>query len=190
MTTAVFGGSFDPPHIAHLLTVSFVLAVGEFERVLVVPAFEHPLDKRLTPFADRLELCRQAFADLPRVEVSGIEAELPRPSYTIRLLERLHADRPDEPLRLVIGSDVLHETPRWHDFEGVKALAPPFVITRAGFEGEGLGPALMPDVSSTLVRGLLARRGDPVVESELTWLVPRRVLERIALRGLYSHSTP
>jgi nicotinate-nucleotide adenylyltransferase len=187
MTTAVFGGSFDPPHIAHFLTASFVLAVGEFERVLVVPAFEHPLDKRLTPFADRLDLCENAFADLPRVEVSGIEADLPRPSYTIRLLERLHADRPGEPLRLIIGSDVLPETPRWHDFEGVKALAPPFVITRAGFEGEGLGPALLPDVSSTRVRELLARRGDPAVESELAWLVPRRVLERIAQRGLYSH---
>jgi nicotinate-nucleotide adenylyltransferase len=189
MTIAVFGGSFDPPHVAHLLVVSYVLAVGEFERVLVVPVFEHALDKQLAPFADRLDLCLHAFAELPHVEVSEIEADLPRPSYTVRLLERLRADRPDESLRLIIGSDVLPETPRWHDFESVKALAPPFVITRAGFEGEGLGPALMPDVSSTRVRELLARRGDPAVDRELAWLVPRRVRERISERGLYTRAT-
>jgi nicotinate-nucleotide adenylyltransferase len=189
MTTAVFGGSFDPPHVAHLLVASFVLAVGEFDRVLVVPAFEHPLDKALSPFAERLELCRLCFAELPRVEVSGVEAELPRPSYTWRLLERLLADRPGEPLRLIIGSDVLPETPRWHDFERVKALAQPFVITRPGFEQPGLGPALMPDVSSTRVRELLARRGEADADRELAWLVPRRVRERIAELGLYSRGS-
>jgi nicotinate-nucleotide adenylyltransferase len=190
MTTAVFGGSFDPPHVAHLLVATYVLAVGDFARVLVVPTFEHALEKKLTAFTERLELCRSCFAELPRVEVSGVEAELPRPSYTERLLERLLAERPGEPLRLIIGSDVLPETPRWHDFERVRTLAPPFVITRPGFEGAGLGPALMPDVSSTRVRKLLARRGDPEAERELAWLVPRRVRERIAERGLYLPRVP
>lgn len=185
MATAVFGGSFDPPHVAHLLVASYVLGVGDFERVVVVPVLEHAFDKDLLPFEERLELCRRCFAELPRVEVSAIEAELPRPSYTERLLERLKVERPGEELRLIIGSDVLRDTVRWHDFPRVQALAPPFVIARPGFETPELGPALMPDVSSTRVRALLARRGEADADRELAWLVPRRVLERIDERGLY-----
>jgi nicotinate-nucleotide adenylyltransferase len=185
MTTAVFGGSFDPPHVAHLAVAAYVLGIGDFERVLVVPVLEHAFEKNLAPFAERLDLCRRCFADLPRVEVSGVEAELPRPSYTERLLERLKADRPDEPLRLILGSDVLPQTPRWHDFERVRALAPPFVITRPGFEAPELGPALMPDVSSTHVRELLARREQPDAARELEWLVPKLVRRRIDERDLY-----
>jgi nicotinate-nucleotide adenylyltransferase len=103
----------------------------------------------------------------------------------VKLLERLHAERPGEALRLVIGSDVLPETERWYEFERVKALAPPFVVTRRGFERPELGPPLLPEVSSTRVRELLARRADPEARRELAWLVPKRVLELVAARGLY-----
>jgi len=186
MATAVFGGSFDPPHVAHLLAASYVLGVGGFDRLLVVPVFEHAFDKPLAPFAERLELCRRCFAGLGRVEVSGVEASLPRPSYTLTLLEHLGAALPGEPLRLVIGSDVLGETARWRDFARVSELAPPFVLTRRGHERPELGPALLPEVSSTRVRELLARRGDPEALRELAWLVPAGVLARIQERGLYA----
>jgi nicotinate-nucleotide adenylyltransferase len=182
---AIFGGSFDPPHVAHLLAASAVLATTDVERVLVAPAFEHAFGKRLAPFAERLELCRRCFEDLARVEVSALEAELPRPNYTVRLLERLRADHPGRPLRLVIGSDVLAETSAWFEYERVIALAPPLVLTRAGHERPGLGPPLLPEVSSTHVRELLARRDEPDAARELDWLVPRRVLEHIAAAGLY-----
>lgn len=188
MTTAVFGGSFDPPHVAHLLVASYVLGVAGCERVLVAPVEEHAFHKPLTAFAERVELCRACFFDLPQVEVSTLEAELPKPNYTVRLLERLRAERPAEALRLVIGSDVLPETDRWHDFARVRELAPPFVVTRRGFEHPELGPPLLPEVSSTRVRELLARRAEPEAERELAWLVPKRVLDRIAERGLYTSS--
>jgi nicotinate-nucleotide adenylyltransferase len=182
---AIFGGSFDPPHVAHLLAAAYVLGVGDFEGVLVVPTFEHALGKRLAPFAERLELCRRCFGGLAGVTVSDLESELPRPSYTVRLLERLVADEPARPLRLIIGSDVLAETAAWHDFQRVQALAPPFVLTRVGHERPGLGPAVLPNVSSTRVRELLARREDPDAARELSGLVPRRVLEHIAAASLY-----
>jgi nicotinate-nucleotide adenylyltransferase len=72
MTTAVFGGSFDPPHVAHLLVASYVLAVAECERLLVVPVREHAFQKPLTAFEQRVELCRACFADFTRVEVSTL----------------------------------------------------------------------------------------------------------------------
>lgn len=185
MTTAVFGGSFDPPHVAHLLVASYVLALGECERVLVVPVREHAFHKPLTAFEERVELCRACFAELPRVEVSTLEAELPKPNYTVHLLERLHAERPGEALRLVIGSDVLPETDRWYDFARVAQLAPPLVVTRRGFERPEFGPPLLPEVSSTRVRELLARRAEPEAWRELAWLVPKGVLDLIRARGLY-----
>jgi nicotinate-nucleotide adenylyltransferase len=71
----VYGGSFDPPHIAHVLSVAYALAVEPFERVIVVPVCEHAFPKRPAPFEHRARMCELAFADFPRVEVSRIEAE-------------------------------------------------------------------------------------------------------------------
>jgi len=185
MRVAVYGGSFDPPHVAHRLTAAYVLAVGGFERVLVLPVHEHAFGKRLAPFEDRLELCRRCFRGLADVEVSALESELPAPNYTERTLECLRERHPDYDLGLVIGSDVLADTANWHDFPRVAALAPPFVVTRAGYERPELGPALLPDISSTHVRALLARRGQPGADRELRWLVPVSVLEYVDERGLY-----
>lgn len=182
---AIFGGSFDPPHVAHLLAASYVLATSDVTEVLVAPTFEHAFGKRLAPFEERLELCRRCFADDPRVTVSSLEAELPRPNYTVRLLERVRADHPGRPLRLVIGSDLLAETHAWFEFERVLALAPLLVLARVGHDQPGLGPAVLPDVSSTHVRELLARRETAEAAHELAGLVPRRVLEHIAAAGLY-----
>jgi hypothetical protein len=70
----------------------------------------------------------------------------------------------------------------------VEALAPPFVLARVGHARSGLGPAVLPDVSSTRVRELLARRAEPEALRELEWLVPRRVLEHIAAANLYEPS--
>lgn len=182
---AIFGGSFDPPHVAHLLAASYVLATTDVTEVLVAPTFEHAFGKQLQPFEARLELCRLCFADLARVTVSSLEAELPRPNYTVRLLERVQADYPGRPLRLVIGSDLLTETHAWFEFERVIALAPLLVLARVGHERAGLGPAVLPDVSSTHVRELLARRQAPEAARELAGLVPRRVVEHIAAASLY-----
>ena len=148
---AIYGGSFDPPHVAHTLVCAYVLAAHEVERVLVVPTRRHPFDKPLAPFEHRLRMCELAFADLRRVEISDIERELPEPSLTLRTLQALQASMPGASLRLVIGSDVLRETARWHEFDAVAALAPPLVIARAGYPAPDGGPPL-PEVSSTEIR--------------------------------------
>jgi nicotinate-nucleotide adenylyltransferase len=186
MKVAVYGGSFDPPHVAHRLTADYVLSVGGFERVIVLPVHEHAFGKKLAPFEDRLELCRLCFEGLSGVEVSALEAELPSPNYTERTLARLLERHPDYEPRLVIGSDVLADTASWHDFPAVARLAPPFVVTRAGHERPELGPAVLPDVSSSHVRELLRRRDEPAARAELDWLVPKRVLETVRARRLYA----
>jgi nicotinate-nucleotide adenylyltransferase len=184
MDVLFFGGSFDPPHVAHVLAVTYALSVADFARVLVVPVFEHAFGKRLCPFEQRLRLCELAFAPLQRVEVSAVEAELARPSYTLHTLQHLARTQPEWRLRLLIGSDVLSDTSRWYGFDEVAALAPPLVLTRAGFSQVG-ATALLPDVSSTRVRELLEQRGQRSADDELARLVPRAVLDHIDAHGLY-----
>lgn len=175
----ILGGSFDPPHIAHVGLALVGLSLGGLARVIVAPTFIHAFGKALTPFEQRLAMCQLAFADVARVEVSAIERELGGVSRTLRLVETLAQREPSVQLRLLVGSDILHEKDRWQDFERIAALAPPLVAARVGHPEPGceLG-AVLPEVSSSALRSALARGED-------TPLVPASVREYIRAHGLY-----
>lgn len=182
---AFFGGSFNPPHVAHVLAAAYLRAVLGFQRVLVVPVFAHAFDKPLAPFEQRVRMCELSMAPLSGVEVSRIEAELGAPSRTLRTLERLIGDHPEWRLRLVIGADVLFEAPKWHGFARIAELAPPLVLGRVGVTHPDAPLPVLPDVSSTAVRRLLRSRGERGHPPELDALVPRAVLDYIESSGLY-----
>lgn len=184
-TWAVFGGSFDPPHVAHQMVALYVLETQPVDRLLVVPVYQHPFDKALAPWADRLEMCRRAMAPFgDRVEVSPIEAELGGDSLTLRTLEALATRHAGVAWRLVIGADILPERHKWHRWDDVARLAPPIVVARQGHpsDGEARGPEL-PGISSTLVRTRLGAGED------VGALVPRAVLAHVEARGLYRATT-
>ena len=101
-TLAVFGGSFDPPHVGHTLVCAYVLTSHAIDGVLVVPAAQHAFDKPLTDFEHRHAMCRLAMRDLAHVEVSTIERDRPGPSLTLHTLEQLHT---------MLESNKLQETP-------------------------------------------------------------------------------
>ena len=172
------GGSFNPPHVAHVLAAAYALAVGELDSILVVPVFEHPFSKSLAPFEERVAMCRLAMEGLSRVTVSVVEGELGGASLTLRTLEHLVGLHPDWKMRLVIGSDVLGDVAKWHRFDRVSELAPPLVLPRVGATD---ARSMLPDVSSSQVRELFAA-GDLAA---LAPLVPRKVLAHAQARGLY-----
>ncbi len=172
----VFGGSFDPPHAGHVLFVAYALAVAPIERVLIVPTFQHPFGKNMAPYDDRVAMCERAFAAFRPVEISRIEEELGGGSFTIRTVEALAARLPGTALRLLIGADVMPETPRWREFDRIAAIAPPFVVGRGADEIEGLA---LPAVSSTDVRARY-RAGESVGRA-----VPREVDAYVRAHGLY-----
>jgi nicotinate-nucleotide adenylyltransferase len=190
MRVGFFGGSFDPPHVGHVLAVAYAATVGAFERVLVVPVYEHAFDKSLSPFAQRVEMCRLAMLGLARVEVSTLEERLAKPNYTLETLREVLREHPDYELSLIAGTDVLADSAKWRKFDEVRALAPAFPLDRPG-STERLGSSssgkvsLLPDVSSTRVRELLRRRREPEVLLELGRLVPAAVLSYIDQHGLY-----
>jgi nicotinate-nucleotide adenylyltransferase len=178
-TLAIYGGSFDPPHVGHTLAAAFVLASQPVDQLIVVPTARHPFAKQLAPFQDRVEMCRLAMRDLKRVEVSTIEDELDGPSLTLRTLESLAARSPSAQLRFIIGSDLVAETSSWHGFDRVCALAPLIVVNRAGFPQAHEGGPALPEISSSDLRERL-RMG----RSTEGWLSPQ-VAQYAIERGLY-----
>jgi nicotinate-nucleotide adenylyltransferase len=184
VTRAIFGGSFDPPHVGHVLAVEYILLTEMVERVTVVPVFAHAFDKHMAPYDDRLALTRAAFAHLSAVDVSDVERHLPTPSYTVRTLGELRARHPGEQLRLLVGADVLGDVERWVRFDEVRQLAPLLVLGRVGSQGAGY-PAVLPEISSTQVRIWLAERPDSAALTELGRAVPAAVLRQIEERRLY-----
>ena len=177
MEIALFGGSFDPPTSGHLLVVAYVLATEPVDEVWMVPVFEHPFGKKLVgSFELRADLCEAALRSipLPRAKVSLAEAELKGEGRTVDLLEHLHAVHPEHRFALVLGSDLLADKPQWKRFDRIEELARIIVLRRGGFDSAEARGVVLPEVSSTQVRALLASGGDA------TGLVPRAVLSRIA----------
>jgi nicotinate-nucleotide adenylyltransferase len=179
LQVAVFGGSFNPPHVAHVMACALVRALHDVERILVVPTFQHPFAKALAPYEDRVAMCELAMSGLNDVEVSRIEEELGGESRTLRTLEHLRAVHPDWSMRLVMGSDTFAESSKWFRFDVVRELAPPIVLARSGPLGGS--KVLLPAISSTDVRARVAAGA----WSELEDLVLRSVLAHIRSRGLY-----
>jgi nicotinate-nucleotide adenylyltransferase len=154
---AVFGGSFNPPHLAHALVVEYVLSTYRLEKLLVVPTYRHPFAKSVAPYEHRVQMCKLAMAHINGVEISRIEEQLGGESYTFKTLQAISTHYPNRRLRLVIGSDILAETRRWYRFEQVKQLAPLIVLSREGHSIEDpKGPAF-PDISSSQIRRLLTQ---------------------------------
>jgi nicotinate-nucleotide adenylyltransferase len=174
---ALFGGSFDPPHVGHVLAASYVLATSA-DRVVIVPAFRHVFGKELTPFPHRRRMLELAMADLRNVEISDIEARLGGASATVRTVDALRMRHPGVQWKLVVGSDLTAEIPRWTESERLLAMASLCVIQRAGHRtGEGV---VMPEVSSTEIRARVAS-GRSTED-----LVPGAVAKYIAHHGLYA----
>ena len=183
---ALFGGSFDPVHIGHLVAAEAVAdALGATVRFL--PAREQPF-KRAAHGAtaeQRAEMLELAVAGNPRFGVERVELDLPTPSYTVRTLRALAAREPGNRFTLLLGADAAVELSGWHEVEALPELADLVVFARPGAAVPRHSlirrvvevPAL--DVSATLVRER-ARLG-----RSIRYLVPEAVRGYIAAHGLY-----
>jgi nicotinate-nucleotide adenylyltransferase len=177
--TALLGGSFNPPHVAHVMAAYWALATQGVSEVWLLPSFRHPFGKELAPFEDRVRMCELAAAPVRGLHVCTAEAELaddPLVGFTARTLEHLVARHPDRRFALVVGADLLAETSKWYRFDRVTELARLVVVGRAGHPGPA--PEL-PAVSSSTIRERLHRGED------VSALVPGRVLAYIRERSLY-----
>ena len=193
----ILGGSFNPPHLAHLVCASEACAQLELDRVLLTPVAAPPhkeAEQDPGPQA-RLELCRLATAGDERLGVCDLEVLRGGPSYTVDTLRELHARTPEDHLTFIVGGDIALGLPSWHEPEAVLGLARLAVAERSGSGREEIvsrwqehfGGAAAPvffdmprlDISSSEIRRRVAQ-GAPI-----RYLVPDGVAERIARGRLY-----
>ena len=179
MRVALFGGSFNPPHVAHQLAALYVLETAAVDALWFVPAFEHAFGKPLVAFEDRLAMCELAAAALgPRAQVSDVERTLGGRSLTLRTVRRLTELHPGHSFSLVIGSDLQGDIASWYGGDELQRTVPFIVVGRPGSPAPPAG-IVMPDVSSSAVRAALA------AGKSVEGLVPRAVLDYIVRKGLY-----
>jgi nicotinate-nucleotide adenylyltransferase len=192
----ILGGTFNPPHLGHLVCAQEAHLQLSLDQVMFVPARippHKPVEDEPGP-EHRLELCRAAVADDDRFVVSDLEMARPGPSFTVDTLVELNRIEPERELFLIVGGDVAAGLPFWHEPERVLSLATPAVAKRRGTTRARVDEALqrlsggeravffrMPRIaiSSTLVRHRVAL-GQPI-----RYIVPDPVADYIARHHLY-----
>jgi nicotinate-nucleotide adenylyltransferase len=184
----ILGGTFDPPHLGHLVMASEACEALGLERLIWIPSAEHPFkrDRVRTPAETRLAMVRAAIQGDARFEASDLEMRREGPSYTVDTLRELTALHPGAELFLLVGADVVREMPDWREPMEVARLARIAAITR---EGEGIPdgsrlptrsvPVTRLDVSATEIRRRVA------AGQTIRYLVPEAVLALIEADGLY-----
>lgn len=133
----VFGGAFDPPHLAHRALVQAALGQLGLDRLSVVPtgqAWHKP--RELSAAKDRVAMARLAFEDLPGVQVDDRETRRAGPSYTIDTLRALQAEQPLAQFFLLIGQDQARVLHTWRAWEEVLRLATVVVAARDDHAGD------------------------------------------------------
>ncbi|MBI4126077.1 MAG: nicotinate-nicotinamide nucleotide adenylyltransferase [Deltaproteobacteria bacterium] len=170
---ALFGGSFNPPHLGHVEMGRWLLAQAQVDEVWVIPCFLHPFEKTLAPFDARYAMTLFAFAPCGRgVFVSDVERELGGVSHTIRTVQHVCKLYPKYQFSLVRGGDIEVESAPWKDADEIEKLVTMITVPR--------GPGSpIPNISSTDVRACI-QAGKP-----FDHLVPKSVGVYIITHDLY-----
>lgn len=198
MRLGIFGGTFDPPHVGHLLAASDAFEALALDRLLFVPANVQPLKAGATstPPALRLRMVELLVGDDPRFGVDPVEVERRGISFTVDTLRQLGSAHPGAALHFIVGMDVLESFDRWREPEEVLRLSQLVLVHRPGSAAAASaalqriiarGHAQLPrvletraiDVSATEIRARVARG------LSIHGFVPDAVAAMIASAGLY-----
>ena len=188
MKIAVYGGSFNPPHLGHLYAVKAALRQLKPDKFLVIPDREPPhkalADGSPSP-ETRLELCRKTFASLPEVTVSDMELRRPGKSYTWETLQELKARWPGSDFYLLMGTDMLESFEKWYRFYQIGQSAVLTVFPREksekqqieaaaerlkkkyGFRVETVSSKAYPAASSQIREKLQNRQGRNLLQKDV-----------------------
>jgi len=180
---AIYGGSFDPVHHAHLILAREAIQTLSLEKVILVPAAISPL-KKAAPVAGgevRLAMLRAAIKGDREFEVDECELRRPPPSYTIDTVEEIRRRECDAALYCLIGEDNVEQLPFWHRFAELEKLVRFIVLDRSGKQPTHSYQLIHRriDISATEIRRRVAQN------ESIRYLVPESVEEIIEREKLY-----
>jgi len=186
--TGIFGGTFDPVHNGHIITVNSVINLLKLDRAVFIPAKISPFkqDKIVTPEKFRLDMLQLAVGDNPNIIIDSYELNRDEVSYTINTLE--HLSHQYDKLHLIIGYDNYLIFDKWYRFNDILSLAT-LVVMRRKTDDIGIVSHNIPatfvetplvDISSTIIREKV--KSGETIEN----LVPDSVNNYILKNGLYS----
>ena len=196
----LFGGTFDPVHMGHLILAEQCRAQADLDEVWFLPSYHppHKAAKEITRFDQRCEMIELATAGHPSFKVERIEKELPPPSYTAETLSELRRRHPEHELFLLMGSDQLPDLPLWYEPRRVVEQAGLVVVPRPGvmlWTADRLATALGVDAAAVRLRFVAC----PMIEiasrelrravadgMSIRYMVPRAEEEYVRERKLYS----
>lgn len=157
MHIALFGGSFDPPHLGHQQIAHFLIEQEIVDELWFVPCFQHPFAKNMSPAADRLAMLK--LISIPHTSICTFELHQPQPSYSYDTLRHYRQTQPKDHFSWVIGSDQLTDFPRWHHYTQLLQDFSVYVYPRSGSTMYQLLSGMIPltkapmiDLSSTQIR--------------------------------------
>lgn len=187
----IFGGTFNPPHVAHLIIAESVREEFRFDRILWIPNNRSPLKERfeLADAEDRLAMTRAATVGNDAFTISKIEIRRSGVSYTVDTVRTLQERHPNAAFHLIVGSDSLAQIDRWHEPKELLERVPFIVFRRpgsadvsapAGFEDRiAFADAPLLEISSTEIRRRIRSR------RSIRYMVPQSVDEYVRSRDLY-----
>jgi nicotinate-nucleotide adenylyltransferase len=201
----VFGGTFDPVHLGHLVLAEQCREQGRLDRVLFVPSARPPHKQRhaVTPFRHRAEMLQLATAGHPAFAIDELESDRAGPSYAVETLDELKKSYPDAEWFFLVGSDTLAEMHEWYDPVGIVRRAGLLVMARGGVgilsaeelrarlnmqDGEAVRLEVIDAPRIEISSRDLRRRA--AEGRSLRYLVPRAVECYIEEKSLYRESPP
>ena len=197
MRLGVFGGTFDPPHIAHQLLAEQAREQLQLDTVLWVPAGDpwRKGERDVTPAADRVAMVERTVEGNQAFEVSRLEIEREGPTYSVETLAALRSERPDAEPFFLLGADALADLPNWREPQRLIELVTLGVAAREGPRpGDGALEALLPGLSRRVAWIELPRLDISATElrrrasegRSLRYFVAPAVEAYIREQGLYS----
>lgn len=194
--TAIFGGTFNPPHNGHVAMLQRLAKNTEIQKILILPSKTPPhKSEDIVSAEHRVNMCRLAFSNTEKAELCLCEFDLPGKSYTSNTLEFLKEKGIDHPI-FVIGADSLVDFSKWYKYQEILKKCSLLVYKRYNIEEDAMLSAKLaleklggkikildfcpPNISSTKIRELL-KKGHSVED-----LLPNSVTDYIKERGLYN----
>ncbi|MEK7440099.1 MAG: nicotinate-nucleotide adenylyltransferase [Chloroflexota bacterium] len=164
MRLGLFGGTFDPPHLGHLILADESRSQLGLEKVLWIVSGQSPLklDRELSPVEARIEMVQAAIADNPHFVLSCVDIDRPPPHYTIETLKILEREFPRDEFYFIMGEDSLRDLPKWREPQEIIKRATLAVLARPNPSGrkEREDPKGFADLESKI----------PGVSSRVVWV--------------------